>query len=67
MPPLSGDEYPLNKHYQNHHEATITGLDDVDDAFLTEYEIVTVLGLDGGRPELRQILLGGRARWHVIG
>ena len=27
----------------------ITGLDDVDDAFLTEYEIVTkLIGLDGG-------------------
>jgi hypothetical protein len=40
-------EHPLNKHDQNHHETRITGLDDVDDAFLTEYEIVAKLSLDG--------------------
>jgi hypothetical protein len=40
-------EHPLNEPYQNDHEARITGLDDVDDAFLTEYEIVAKLSLDG--------------------
>jgi hypothetical protein len=24
MPTLSPDEYPLNKHYQNHHEARVS-------------------------------------------
>jgi hypothetical protein len=40
-------EHPLNEPYQNDHETRITGLDDVDDAFLTEYEIVAKLSLDG--------------------
>jgi hypothetical protein len=59
LPTRSGEEYPLNKHYQHHHEARITGLDDLDDAILMEYEIVTKLGLDGGRAELRQFFLQG--------
>jgi RNA polymerase sigma factor (sigma-70 family) len=59
MPTLSGDEYPLDNHYQNRQEGRMRGIDDLDDGFLTEYEIVNNLGLERGRAELRQILLEG--------
>ena len=58
-PLLSGDEYSLNNHFQNHKEGRIMGFDDLDDAFLSEDEIVTELGIEGGRAELQQILLVG--------
>jgi DNA-directed RNA polymerase sigma subunit (sigma70/sigma32) len=59
MPTLSGDKYPLDNHYQNRQEGRMRGIDDLDDGFLTEYEIVNNLGLERGRAELQQILLEG--------
>jgi DNA-directed RNA polymerase sigma subunit (sigma70/sigma32) len=59
MPTLSGDEYPLDNHYQNRHEGRMRGIDDLHDGFLTECEIVNNLGLERGRAELQEILLEG--------
>jgi hypothetical protein len=46
MPTPSGDKYPINNHYQNHCKARNIGLDELDNAFLMEYEIVNKLSLE---------------------